>query len=165
MVGLIFALVAAATAGFVYQKRDIIFEWDWAPLHGALVESVPAQLSNAARDLAEAKNPGEACVAKSLGRDDRYLYMAIGCGVFRREDGNLKVQGDEALTAARLKYSGEQVQTLERPMREAYLNSLRRLIPLRVYEKMRYGFPRSEFLDAGVERMKSKNLAVNETSR
>ena len=85
--------------------------------------------------------------------------MAIGCGVFQGEPKNAKSLGDEAPVPVRLRYSGDQVSHLEQPLREAYQNSLRRLFPLKVYEKMRFGFPKSEFLDAGLERMKAKNLA------
>ena len=150
-VGLGFAASAAAATAYVYGKRDFLFEWDWARVHGKFEETVEPRLVIAARDLAESKRPGEVCVAKALGKDEKFLFLAVGCGRFSPKT-------DTPLLAARVRYSGERVSALEIPQREAYPNSLRRVLPQEAFEKMRYGFPRKEILQAGLERMRERGL-------
>jgi hypothetical protein len=151
-VALVFALVAAGAAALVYGKRDFLFEWDWAKTHGTFEAGVPPALVASARDLAEAKHPGAACVAKGLGHDDKFVFLAVGCGRYPEN-------GEAPLAAARARYSGEQASSLEIPSREAYPNSIRRIFPLRAFEALRAGFPKSEILQEGLARMREKGLA------
>jgi hypothetical protein len=151
-VGVAFALAAAVLTNVVYKERDGIFEWSWAKARGKLEVEVSAQLAMSARDFAETKHPGTACVVKPVARDDRYLYAGVGCAMF-------KSTGESApLEPTRLRLWGDSVSSLEEPDHANFENSVHRLFPPEVWEKLRYGFPKAQVLEAGLARMKEKSL-------
>lgn len=149
-VALGFAMIAGGLAGLLYEKRDSLFEWDWRRARGKLEARVPPALVIAAREWAEGRRKGEACVVNPLARDEVYLYAAVGCGKFR----GAGVEGDAAPLAARFRARGDTVTGMERAPVGTYRNSVRRLFPQEVFEKMRYGFPHEEYLRAGQARMR-----------
>ena len=156
-VGLVFALVVGGTVGLIFSRRDFVFEWGWANANGRLEDSAPAELVLAARNYAEEKRKGEACVAKSFGKDDKYLYVAIGCGKFA-DPHEAPVAGDAAMVPSRFRYSGQRVSSWESPEKGAFENSEHRLFPVVAFERIRYGVPHAEYWSAGAARMKEKSL-------
>ncbi len=153
-VGLVFALVAGSTAGLLYSSRDYLFEWSWAKTHGRFEETVPLELTVAVRDYAELRRPGEACVAKPFGKDDRYVFVSVGCGKFA-DAGKAPTEGDAAMVPSRFRYSGDRVSSWEEPEKGAFENSVRRLFPVAAYERIRYGVPHAEYWAAGAARMRA----------
>ncbi len=152
------ALLAAGAANFIYMKRDFIFERSWALPNGKFEEAAAPSFVNAARDFAEAGHPGQACVAKWLGKDDKYFYVAIGCATFSETLGKIQAVGDANYFAARLGYSDGKITGMEQPGSAAPVNALRRILPRAAAEKMRYGFSPQEFMQSGLSRMAEKGL-------
>lgn len=151
-VAFVFALLAALAVGTVWQRRDEIFEHEWARPHGKLEGSASPALVASARDEAEAHEREKSCVAEALARDDRYLYLGLGCANFRV---NPPV-GDQNLRAARSRYSGDHAFDLERADERAYENSVRRLVPKEAYAKFWSGLAHSDYLAAGRARAGGK---------
>jgi hypothetical protein len=90
-----------------------------------LEDVVEPKLIEATRSFAEARAPGNACVVRPLGRDTKYLFMAIGCAVFAEVEGKIHlVTGDSTLQPTRLRFSGDQVSSWEQPDSRARENSL-----------------------------------------
>lgn len=165
-VAIAFAAAAALMSSLLYGYRDEIFAWDWARSHGRFQATIPPELVTAARDLAESREHGAACVVAPLGRDDSFLFVQLGCGRFQGEPPNVREIGEPEPTATRLRYRGSLVSDLERPAPDAYENSLRRLFPREAFERLRLsGMARSDYLGAGLARMKAKNLAAVEDPR
>jgi hypothetical protein len=147
-VAFVFALVAAIAVGFVQAGRDIIFEHDWARAHGKLEAGASPALMDSARDEAEKRHHGKSCVAEGLARDDRYLYVGLGCADFH---SNPPV-GDQDLRAARFRYSGDRAFDMERSDERAYENSVHRLFPKEVYARIWSGLAHSDYFRSGQAR-------------
>jgi hypothetical protein len=147
-VAFVFALVAAMAVGIVQNRRDMIFEHDWAQTHGKLEAGAPPALMESARDEAEKRNPGRSCVAEGLAHDERYLYVGLGCADFHTKPP----VGDQDLRAARFRFSGDRAFDLERADERAYENSVHRLFPKEVYARIWSGLAHSDYFRAGQER-------------
>lgn len=151
-ISLVLALVAAVSAGSAYLKRDAIFTWRWQELRGEWHPEPSAELAQKAIDFAETKNPGAACVGRWIGRDDTYLYLALGCGRFTERLGAVVADGDQNFLAARFRYEEKEVTGLERNTEGQFRNSLRRLFPKVAGEKMLLLRDRDLYLKSGYER-------------
>jgi|GEM_PF-7067781 len=153
-VALAFAGVAALLTNTLYNERDRVFEWSWTKAHGKFDASPDEEHAKAARAFAEGKRPGQACVEKWLGKDEKYLYLALGCARFEETLGEVKaLDGDHNFLATRMRYSGDTVQSIEQPHPQAYQNSLRRLFPVEAAEKLRHSTSLPEFHSQGIARM------------
>jgi len=159
VVALVFALIATLITYFFYKERDQIFEWSWTKAHGSFDSSPNEKLGIAALAFAESENPGKACVGKWLGKDDRYLYLALGCARFEEKLGEVKaLGGDSNFVATRLRFYGEKVLSMERPQAKSYQNGLRRLFPREAAEKLRFLHSAPDFYRLGMARMMERHL-------
>ncbi len=153
-VALAFAAAAGLLTNIIYKERDRIIEWGWTRSSGAFDPSPDWDHLKAAITYAELKHPGQACVAKWLGKDEKFLYLALGCARFEESLGEIKaLDGDVNYLATRMRYSGPEAEGLEHPHPFAYQNSLRRLFPVEAAEKMRNMGSVPEFLSKGLARM------------
>lgn len=157
-VALAAALVAFFATNYIYAERDSIFEWEWARPSGAFVSANDDPLRIAARDFAEARNPGQACVEKWLGRDEKYVYLALGCARFHEKLGEVQAEGQPNFIATRFRYGGSVVRSMEQPSMRAYQNGVRRLFPREAAEKLRNTSSLPEFLRRGLARMAERSL-------
>lgn len=115
-------------------------------------------LEAAAVAYAEQKRPGQACVAKWVGKDDKYAYLALGCARFEETLGQVKIaQGDTNFLATRMRYSGDSVSSMEQPRLSSYDNGMRRLIPREVAEQLVNTRSQPEFLRLGLARMSQRS--------
>ncbi len=129
-------------------------EWNWAKVNGAFDATPDESRSRAARDFAEASHAGQACVEKWLGKDDKYLYLALGCARFEESLGEIKAHGgDPNFLPTRMRYDGDRVLSMEQPKAKAYQNGLRRLFPVEAAEKLRNKSSLPEFHQLGLARM------------
>lgn len=155
-VALVFGALAAGATGIIYSERDVLFHFDFARPAGRFQPEADLTLETAALAYAEAKAPGQACVEKWVGKDDKYVYLALGCARFEEKLGELRaVGGDPGYFATRLRYSGTEILGLERPSSRAYENGLRRLFPKEAADRMR-GLSSSDFLRLGLARMAAR---------
>lgn len=159
-VAMAFALVAAVVTALIYFERDLIFQWDWAKPHGRFQAEPDETLERLARDYAETQRPGAACVGKWLGKDEKFLYLALGCARFDEKMGKLEVEGDTTYIPSRFRYSGQEIRSFEQPNknRNAYENGIRRIFPLPVYEKFR-SIGVSDFQRNGLKRMAERGIS------
>lgn len=158
-VALIFGAIAAGATAFVYNERDVIFAWNWASPSGKFQPEPDEALRLAARDFAEARSPGRACVDKWVGKDDKYIYLALGCARFEEKLGEMKAHdGDSGYLAARLRYSGSEVRSLEQPRVKAYENGLRRLFPKAAADRLR-AVSVSDYHRQGLARMAERGIS------
>lgn len=154
VVALVFAGAAMLVTSFLYNERDRIFEWSFTKAHGKFDPSPDEARAKAARDYAESRHPGQACVEKWLGKDDKYFYLALGCARFEETLGEVKAEdGDRNYVATRMRYSGDSLKSLEQPHPQAYQNSLRRIFPVEAAEKLRNTGSLPEFHREGLARM------------
>lgn len=160
LLALFFAGLSAGATYCVYSHRDFLFEWGWAKGQGKFSEAADEKLRIAARDFAEAKHPGRVCVDKWLGKDEKYVYMTIGCALFRETLGEVRAEGDENFAPARLRYSGEKIESMEQPAPDAFTNSLHRIFPKEAADKMRGQQSRPEFYRRGLLRMAERGLST-----
>ena len=151
LVALFLASMAGLASFYISENKDYIFDWSWYRPRGSYQNVIQPKLVSAARDFAEARHPGEACVAMPLGRDEFYLFLAIGCARYSEKS-------ETNLLPARARYRGDEVVQLEIPPKETHPNSIRRIMPATAFEKMRYGFPHTEILEAGISRMREKGI-------
>ena len=150
------AFLAMASSSYLYLNRDYFLSFGWERAHGELVLVEEKDLLRAARDYAEAGLVDQVCVERWLGRDDRYLYLALGCGAFRQYLGAVHVSGDLEFRPTRLRYSGSKVSDLEQPLPGAFENGLRRLFPQRAAQRFRELASSREYRERGLARMEEK---------
>ena len=159
-VALGFGCLSALLAGFVFQHRDSFFAWEWHRAHGKFEEKAEEKLELAARDFAESQRPGTVCVSKWLGKDEKFLYLAMGCARFRETLGEVRFQGDGNFQPARFRYLGEKIEKMESPEAEAWENSLRRLFPKEAADKFRFSLSQPEFERRGIARMAELGMST-----
>jgi hypothetical protein len=128
---LLLALIAAGLAALAYLNRDFVFEWQRVEAVGKFSTQPEPALSGAALSFAQEKmaRPGETCVGEWLGKDDRYLYMTVGCAHFEEKAGKIETSGDANFHPTRFRYSGGEVSKWEQPNEAEFDNSMRRLFP------------------------------------
>ncbi len=149
-----FAGAAMVATTLVYNERDQLVDWSWSKSHGKFDPAPNEPLAAAARDYAEKQHPGQACVSKWLGKDDKYLYLALGCARFEETLGEVKaVEGDSNFLATRMRYSKDTIEGMEQPHPKAYQNGIRRLFPMEAAEKLRNTNSQPEFHSQGLARM------------
>jgi hypothetical protein len=152
------SLLAMAASAWIYFQRDSLIEWKWAEAHGQFVTTPDAELRVAARDYAEAGHPGQVCIEKWLGKDERFIYLGLGCATFRRHLGELHVVGDPNFRPTRLRYSGDKVSELEQPRPEAFTNGLRRLFPQQAAQRLKAEISQQEYQARGYARMEERGM-------
>lgn len=159
-VALLLGVLSALATGYLLSHRDLIFAWEWASPHGKFEAAPHAGLQVAARDFAEAKRPGAVCVEKWLGRDDRFVYLALGCARFQETLGEVRAHGDATFQPVRFGYEGEQVTSMEGLTPGAWDNSLRRMFPKEAADKFRLTVSQPEFEKRGLARMAERGLST-----
>lgn len=125
------ALVVGVSAGAVYFFRDSFFEWQWRKPVGAFTEQEDPKLRQAALEFAQ-KNLaalGETCVDQWVGKDERFIYMAVGCAKFAEKLGQVEAEGDENFIATRFRYDGEEIEAIDQIGGGEFKNAIRRLYP------------------------------------
>jgi hypothetical protein len=127
----LFALLAAGLAALGYLNRDFLFEWQRVKAVGEFSAAEDPGLSAAALAFAQAKiaRPGESCVHQWVGRDEKYLYLTVGCARLEEKMGEVSTNGDANFHPTRFRYDGDEIENWEQPNEEEYANSMRRLFP------------------------------------
>ena len=128
---LLLALIASGLAALAYLNRDFFFEWQRVGAIGKFSSQLNPGLMGAALSFANEKmaRPGETCVGEWLGKDDRYLYMTVGCARFEEKAGKIETSGDANFHPTRFRRSGEEITNWEQPNEAEFDNSMRRLFP------------------------------------
>jgi hypothetical protein len=139
---------------------DSFVEWNWATSRGQYSEAENITLSVAAVKYAEEGKPGKVCVEKWLGRDDCYLYLALGCAAFRTHLGEVEVDGDPNYLPTRLRVHGSEVGDLEQPSAPSFANGLRRLFPQIAAMRFRQAANYAEYRQRGLERMEIRGFST-----
>lgn len=136
---LLFALLAAGATALFYLNRDFLVEWQRVKTAGSFTAAEDPKLGAAALAFAQAKiaRPGEACVGQWVGRDEKYLYMAVGCARLEDKMGELTASGDSNFHPTRFRYEGGEIENWEQPNQEEYANSMRRLFPKEAQDLLR----------------------------
>lgn len=131
------ALIAAGATFLIQNNRDLFFLNEWREPSGTFTkEEVPA-LAKGALGVASQLHTGATCVQRWAGRDDTYIYLALGCGRFREENGKIVVEGDQSFKPTRLRYDTTEVWQLEQVDERNFENSLRRLFPRPAGDRVR----------------------------
>lgn len=129
IVATVCALLAGAVTFFFQYNRDVIFENRWHESHGNFDPKEDKALFDSALVFAEGEMRGATCVAEWIGKDERYAYLTLGCGRFRREGAKILVTGDQNYIPVRMRIGGAEVTSAERADLNALENSVRRLFP------------------------------------
>jgi hypothetical protein len=145
---LTFALVAAAAAGLVYLNRDFLFEWQRVKAVGKFTAEEDPILSAAALQFAQEKiaRPGASCVGQWIGKDERFLYMTVGCARIEEKLGEVVTIGDANFHPTRFRHDGRDIENWEQPNEEEYANSMRRLFPKEAVERLKGRLNRELYL-------------------
>jgi len=127
----LFAVLAAGLAALGYLNRNFLFEWQRVKTVGEFSVAEDPKLSAAALAFAQEKiaRPGENCVHQWLGRDEKYLYLTVGCARLEEKLGEVSTSGDANFHPTRFRYDGDEIKNWEQPNDEEYANSMRRLFP------------------------------------
>ena len=128
-----FALLGAGATAVIFHYRDFVVAYDWRDDQGFTTKEDPV-LRSAALAFVAKQRPGETCVEEWIGRDDRYVYLTVGCGSFDAE--GVKA-GDANFRPARFRYDGGEISAFEQPMPGSGENGLRRLFPKAAWEPVR----------------------------
>lgn len=148
------ALLAAGATFLLQNNRDLFFLNEWREPSGVYTkEEVPA-LAKAALDIASQLHTGATCVQRWAGRDETYIYLALGCGRFREESGKIFVEGDANFRPTRLRYSDTEVWNLEQVDDRNFENSLRRLFPRPAGDRVRALLDPDAFRKMGLAKAK-----------
>lgn len=136
---LLFALIAAGASALFYLNRDFLVEWKRVKPVGEFETAQDPKLAAAALAFAESKmaRPGENCVGQWVGRDEKYLYMAVGCAKLEERMGELHTSGDANFHPTRFLYDGDEIENWEQPDQQEYGNSMRRLFPKEAQDLVR----------------------------
>jgi hypothetical protein len=136
---LLFALLAAGGTALFYLNRDLLVEWKRVKPVGAFTSAEDPKLAAAALAFAQEKmaRPGEDCVGQWVARDEKYLYMAVGCAKLKEEMGELTTSGDANFHPTRFRYDGDEIENWEQPDQQEYGNSMRRLFPKEAQDLLR----------------------------
>lgn len=136
---LLFAVLAAGGAALFYLNRDLLVEWKRVRPAGEFKAAEDAKLAAAALAFAQEKmaRSGEDCVGQWVGRDDKYLYMAVGCAKLEEKMGELSTSGDSNFHPTRFRYDGGEIENWEQPDQQEYANSMRRLFPKEAQDLLR----------------------------
>lgn len=128
---LLFALLASGATALFYLNRDLLVEWKRVKPAGTLITVEDPKLRAAAIEFAQAKmaRPGETCVGVWAARDEKYLYMGVGCAKLEEKMGELTTSGDSNFHPTRFRYDDDEIKNWEQPDQEEYGNSMRRLFP------------------------------------
>lgn len=126
-----FALLAGGIAAVAYLNRDLVFEWQRVKAVGEFTAAPALELEAAAIQFAEKKiaRSGQVCVGQWVGRDEKYVYMTVGCAKFFQELGETKAEGDQNFLPTRFRYDEKEIEHWEQPNLDQFANSMRRLFP------------------------------------
>lgn len=135
----LFAFIAAGATALFYLNRDVLVEWKRVKAAGTFSAAEDPKLRAAALAFAQEKiaRPGETCVDQWVGRDERFIYMAVGCAKLEEKMGELTTSGDSNFHPTRFRYDGSDIENWEQPNQEEYGNSMRRLFPKEAQDLLR----------------------------
>lgn len=136
---LLFALLAAGATALFYLNRDFLVEWKRVKAVGGFTATEDPKLFASAIAFAQEKmaRPGETCVGQWVGRDEKFLYMALGCAKLEERFGKYGTSGDSNFHPTRLRYDDGEIKSWEQPNQEEYSNSMRRLFPKEAQDLLR----------------------------
>jgi hypothetical protein len=126
------AVAVGSAAGVFYLFRDRVVDVGPARVHGTFRAEQNTPLFAAASAYAEKKikQPGQACVSRWLGTDDRYVYLAFGCARFLVQFGQAHAYGDQGFRALRIhRWWGSRLFGLDQVNTDRFYTSLRELFP------------------------------------
>lgn len=126
------AALAMAFCGAVYLFREEFVEKKKPVIAGEFDRQRHEELFQAGVRYAEKriKPEGGGCVSRWLGRDQKYVYLTIGCAKFIRQYGEVRAIGDQEMRAVRLRYFwGRWVFEMKQTNSEWFNESLRYLYP------------------------------------
>jgi hypothetical protein len=151
--------IAFATVGFVLtfllvNYRDLFFEREFVATIGTFHQEVDPKLMNSAGEFIKNRlaRPNEVCVTEWIGKDEKYVYMGIGCAEFSESLGKISATGDQNYHATRLRYDGNEIEHYEQPDQRNIRYSIRSLFPKQVYQWFRIQTNSEKFLKKGWEK-------------
>lgn len=129
---LVASVCALAAGGFTFllqSNRDFLFENRWHEPYGTFDPREDKNFLSAALALAQEEMRGTTCVGNWIGKDERYVYLTIGCGIFRQEGAKITVRGDQNFRPVRMRINGFELRGAEAADPASFENSVRRLFP------------------------------------
>jgi hypothetical protein len=124
------ALIAGALTFVMQQNRDFLFESRWHEPDGQFDAREDKTLMEEALKVAQEEMRGTTCVGEWVGKDERYVYVTMGCGIFKQEGNKIVVSGgDRNYRPVRLERNGFELRRAEVVDSANFLNSVRRLFP------------------------------------
>lgn len=150
-VALALAVLAGGIVGLISYNRDALFEWQWVKFQGAFSPQENLELRAAARKLYQEKmaRPGQVCVDQWIGKDDRYLYMAIGCAKFEERLGAVETSGDSNYIPTRFRYDGKDIEHFQQPDLSEFENSIKKLFPREAYHLLAVRLNEEQYRQSG----------------
>ena len=123
--------VSSGLTALLYLNRDELFDWQRVKAVGVFQPAEDPALRAAAVAYADKliAHRDQVCVDQWVGKDDRYVYLALGCARFEEAAGAIQTSGDRNFHPTRLRYWGTNILSWEQPDESEYRNSMRRLFP------------------------------------
>jgi len=157
---ILIASLAALIAGlltFVLQaNRDLLFENRWHDSVGPFVPTADPRLLQQAIGAAEAEMRGATCVGNWIGKDERYAYVAVGCGAFRAEGAKIQVTGDQNFRPVRFERNGAELKNPEGVDAKNFENSLKRIFPRVAADRLSIRMNAQLFREQGLAKQSGK---------
>jgi hypothetical protein len=151
----VFALIAGVITYAVQTHKDAIFIYHAKP-SVSFTSKVDPVLAQAADAAIQSRFPTQTCVSEWVGRDDRFVYVTGGCGIFTRVAGEIKVTGDANIEAFRYRIDGEKVYDEDVVNNHNFENSLARLYPKEAASLARIHMNPDLFRDRGMAKAELK---------
>lgn len=156
LVGGIFGLVAFALSFVFLLNKDLFFDRAWFEGEGSFIEMDDAGWrAKAEKYVQEAQPERGICVSEWLGRDQKYLYLAIGCGKFQQNLGEISVEGQQNFYPTRIEFEGETLAQIDQVETTKDNGAVRSLFPKRAFDMYRWKSHRDRFLKMGWEKTTS----------
>lgn len=156
LVGIVFASVAFGVSFFFLLKRDIFLERSWFEGVGRFIEVDESGWKTKAEKYFQDRHPDlGVCVSEWLGRDERYIYLGLGCGKFQQHLGEISVDGQQTFYPTRIELDGESFTDIDQVETTKDSGAVRSLLPKKAFDMYRWKSHRDKFLKLGWEKTSS----------
>ncbi len=153
LVGIAFALVAFGISFSFLLNKDLFIERSWFEGAGKFIEMDDSGWRTKAEKYFQENHPDlGVCVSEWLGRDERYVYLGLGCGKFQQHLGEITVEGQQIFYPTRFEMDGESFTDVDQVESTKDSGAVRSLLPKRAFDMYRWKSHRDKFLKLGWEK-------------